>query len=163
MKRQKWIFLLCSYFGALLLVACLGKDVGTVAEPAQPDDIKVVDSPADPQIELVPSFITRFSNDCTLSQLKHKPTLILGVGAATAVGWSNTGQFIAVSSTNGTYLYDVNENRQIDYIDTSARKISKIVFSPDDKLIVLGGPDGLITIYIISELKIYSFRRMVTI
>ncbi|MBL8094845.1 MAG: WD40 repeat domain-containing protein [Anaerolineales bacterium] len=78
---------------------------------------------------------------------------VLGLGAAGTVAWSSDGALLAVGDTAGVDIYDAEHltlKQTIEVKDLSGWGVSKLAFSPDGKLILVGWYDQL-RIYVLKN------------
>ena len=66
--------------------------------------------------------------------------------------WSNTGEFLATASKDGTIaIWDTTSQQQIAVIDSYNNVIQDIAFSPDDQLLALVTWNGALQVWRISD------------
>ena len=86
---------------------------------------------------------------------KEKFTINLEYPARVVEISQRSGKYLAIGCNNGyTLIYDYNKAEQLHYIKGRSEKITQIKFSPNSKLIAIGGQD--------SEIVIYAFNRRKT-
>ncbi|MBU0512568.1 MAG: hypothetical protein KJ638_12820, partial [Chloroflexi bacterium] len=77
---------------------------------------------------------------------KNKDRVILlarwGKGTVYGLAWSSDGNFLAVASSIGVYLYDSRTLQEIRFIETQHR-VDRVTFSPDGSILASGNSDAI--------------------
>lgn len=83
---------------------------------------------------------------------QFKETARWGIGGVNVVKWSPNGEFIALGTTSGIFLYDSNSKELNRFINTGF-DVVEMAFNPDGDNIVAGSLDGQIKVWSVQSGK----------